>query len=203
MSNRTHEPLVYYARRGDLIKIGTTRRIRARLASVVVDELLAVEPGSHDLESERHQQFAEHRLSRKRGTGRGRGQGPTDWFRPGAELMAFIDVLRTAHPLPNIPSPRQVPAAGGYVTGSQEYNNLHHRMVKKRGKASLQQCVRCGAPAAHWARLHETDGMDIMNDYVPMCIKCHRGYDMGGRPMSAEHREQLSQYALHHRTEEH
>jgi NUMOD3 motif len=194
MSNRTHEPLVYYARRDDLIKIGTTTRIRERVSHQGV-ELLAVEPGSYELETERHEQFAEYRLSRKRGTGRGRGQGPMEWFRPGPDLMAFIDALRAVHALPDVPSRRPAPADGRYATGSQEYNNLHHRMVAKRGKASLQQCVRCASRAAHWARLHETNGMDILNDYVPMCVNCHRGYDLGGRPMSAEHREQLSRSA--------
>ncbi|HEX3962164.1 MAG TPA: NUMOD3 domain-containing DNA-binding protein [Trebonia sp.] len=203
MSNRTHDPIVYYGRRDGLIKIGTTTNARTRLSAQGIEELLAVEPGSYDLETQRHEQFAEHRLSRRRGTGNGRGSGPVEWFRPGADLLAHIEVLRAVYVLPKLRSWVPPPADGRYPTGSQEYNNLHHRMKHARGSASLQQCVKCGESAAHWARLHETDGMDIWNDYVPMCIKCHRAYDLGGRPMSAEHREQLSQYALNERTDEH
>jgi len=188
-----HVPLVYYARRDDLIKIGTTTQIRRRLSAQDITELLAVEPGHFELEDERHTQFAEHRLSRRRGTGCGRGAGPSDWFRPGADLMAHIEVLRALHPVPAIRSlvPKQ-----RLVLSGQEYNNVHKRMARHRGKASLQQCVECGGVAAHWARLNDTDGLDIWNDYVPMCIKCHRAYDLAGRPKSDEHREMLVQYAL-------
>lgn len=203
MANRTHDPIVYYGRRNGLIKIGTTTNARTRLSAQGIEELLAVEPGSYDLETQRHGQFAEHRLSRRRGTGNGRGSGPVEWFRPGADLLAHIEALRAVHALPKLRSWVPPPADGRYPTGSQEYNNLHHRMKHARGSARLQQCVKCGEPAAHWARLHETDGMDIWNDYVPMCIKCHRAYDLAGRPKSAEHRKQLSLYALNHRIEEH
>src|ERR1039458_2410411 len=99
-----HPPLVYYAMRDGLIKIGTTTQIRRRLAAQGIDELLAVEPGSFDLETERHAQFAEHKLSRRRGTGRGRGSGPAEWFRPGGDLMAHIEALRAIHPLPKLRS---------------------------------------------------------------------------------------------------
>jgi hypothetical protein len=198
-----HPPLVYYAMRDGLIKIGTTNRIRKRLSDQGVDELLAVEPGSFDLETERHAQFAEHKLSSRRGTGQGRGRGPAEWFRPGDDLMAHIEALRAVHPLPELRSRAEARADGGHATGSQDYNNLHHRMVRARGKASLQQCVRCGELAKHWAQLHETNGLDIWADYVPMCIKCHRTYDLAGVPKSAEHRAQLSEYARNRRTPEH
>lgn len=197
-----HDPLVYYARRDGLIKIGTTTRIRARLGAQGLYDLLAIEPGSYDLETQRHEQFAEHRLSPLRPVG-GRGRGPAEWFRPGANLMAHIEALRAICVLPELRSQTPPPADGHYIPGTSEYHNLHGRMRRARGKASLQRCVRCDEPAAHWARLHETNGMDIWNDYVPMCIKCHRSYDLGGVPKSAEHREQLSQYALNERTDEH
>lgn len=54
----THDPVVYYLRFGDRIKIGTTTNLRTRLISVPCDEVLAVEPGSYALERERHEQFA-------------------------------------------------------------------------------------------------------------------------------------------------
>lgn len=193
-----HAPLVYYARRDDLIKIGTTTQIRLRMSALDITEVLAVEPGSYALESERHAQFAEHRLSPRRTDGV-QGRGPKDWFRPGVDLMAHIEELRSLHAVPAIR--RTVPKQRNALSG-QEYNNLHHRIVRHRGRAALQQCVRCDSAAAHWARLHETDGLDIWTDYVPMCIKCHRAYDLGGRPISAEHREMLS-LAAQNRTPEH
>jgi NUMOD3 motif len=195
-----HAPLVYYARLDDRIKIGTTINIRRRLTAQGIDQLLAVEPGSYDLENERLAQFAEHRLSPRRGPGRGSGRGPAEWFRPGASLMTHIEALRAVYALPAIrtwtPSPTGAPQG-------REYHNLHRRMARQRGKASLHRCAQCGGQAAHWAQLHDTSGWDIWDDYVPMCIQCHRAYDLGGRPKSAEHREQLSLYALNHRTPEH
>lgn len=190
-----HAPLVYYARRGDLIKIGTSTNVRKRLADIGVDELLAVEPGSFDLETARHDQFAAHQLSRKRGKGNGGGKGPTDWFRPGDDLMAHIEALAAVHPRPAMRSRRAPSEHGGHGVGSQEYNNLHHRMRRQRGKASLHLCTECGETAAHWAQLHETSGLDIWADYAPMCIKCHRAYDQGGRSFSAEHRAALAESA--------
>lgn len=198
---KVHAPLVYYARRDGLIKIGTTTEIRARMTAQGITDLLAVEPGSYDLEDQRHTEFAVHRLSRKRGTGNGRGNGPAEWFRPGASLMAHIEALSAVHLLPEIRT--SLPSRYGRSPSGQEYNTLHTRMRLQRGKASLQQCVRCHEPAAHWAQLHETDGWDIWNDYVPMCVKCHGAYDRGGVPKSAEHREQLAEYARNHRTPEH
>lgn len=53
--------LVYYIRMGNLIKIGTTRDLRYRMRELKPDEILAVEPGSFDLEYKRHQQFARFR----------------------------------------------------------------------------------------------------------------------------------------------
>ena len=72
--------VVYYIRFGDRIKIGTTVNIRSRLDDLPHDRLLATEPGGHDLESQRHAQFAEHCI-----TG--------EWFRPAPELLAHVASL--------------------------------------------------------------------------------------------------------------
>jgi Helix-turn-helix domain len=51
------ESIVYYIRRGELIKIGTTTSPRSRFTDLLPDEILAVEPGARELEQMRHGQF--------------------------------------------------------------------------------------------------------------------------------------------------
>jgi len=53
----SHAPLVYYMRRGELVKIGTTTNIGSRFTSVSPDGIMAIEPGSYDVEAARHLQF--------------------------------------------------------------------------------------------------------------------------------------------------
>lgn len=99
MTNRTHEPLVYYVLRGGLIKIGTTTQLRQRLVALKIDELLAVEPGSYDLERRRHAEFAEyHAINPDR---RGPTRGPYEWFSPGKALTELTQALRVTHGLPD------------------------------------------------------------------------------------------------------
>jgi len=74
--------VVYYLRVGDLIKIGHTRRIDQRLKAYPPDAvLLATEPGTEELETQRHDQFAEFLGAR------------CEWFRPGLALLAHIEAL--------------------------------------------------------------------------------------------------------------
>lgn len=76
------DPVVYYIRFGDRIKIGTTQNLSSRLASLPHDELLAVERGDRDLEQERHKQFGQYRITRR-----------GEWFTLGPELLEHIAVL--------------------------------------------------------------------------------------------------------------
>jgi hypothetical protein len=87
---------VYYARRGSLIKIGTTTQLRPRMLKLRIEELLAVEPGYYDLERQRHAQFAEFQIVIKR-------QGkPNEWYVPARALLRFARELRAAHGLPDL-----------------------------------------------------------------------------------------------------
>jgi hypothetical protein len=52
---------VYFIRFRDRIKIGTTTTLTGRLAQLPFDEILAVIPGSYDVESEWHHRYAGHR----------------------------------------------------------------------------------------------------------------------------------------------
>lgn len=76
--------VVYYIAFGDRIKIGTTTDLKARMSALPHDEILAVEPGSNELEKRRHREFGEHRL---------RGE----WFRDVAALREHASDLREEH----------------------------------------------------------------------------------------------------------
>jgi ribosomal protein S27E len=78
----TGDPVVYYIRFADRIKIGTTANLPNRLATLPHDEVLAVERGGRDVEKQRHQQFRQYRITPK-----------GEWFRPGEHLMAHIAAL--------------------------------------------------------------------------------------------------------------
>lgn len=80
--------IVYYIRRGDLIKIGTTADPARRFAALLPEEILAFEPGGRDEETFRHRQF-DHL--------RGRGEN----FRQAPELMHHIKSMRKMHGAPD------------------------------------------------------------------------------------------------------
>lgn len=75
--------VIYYVQFGDLIKIGTTTNLSQRLSALGPVLLLVTEPGSYELESLRHQQFAACRTS-KRG----------EWFKPSPDLLSHIEMLK-------------------------------------------------------------------------------------------------------------
>lgn len=79
--SRMHPPVVYYARRGRLIKIGTTRNLASRMSEVGAAGALAIEPGGLDRERQRHRQFkALH--------------DHLEWFTLGEALGAHIADIR-------------------------------------------------------------------------------------------------------------
>jgi hypothetical protein len=55
---KQHDAVVYYMKLGNLVKIGTSRRIAQRVIAFNPERVLAVEPGAHGLETVRHHQFA-------------------------------------------------------------------------------------------------------------------------------------------------
>jgi hypothetical protein len=78
--------IVYYIRRADLIKIGTTADPHSRFSDLRPDAILAFEPGDHESEMRRHRQFAWCRVG-KRG----------EYFRQTPGLLAHIENLRQQH----------------------------------------------------------------------------------------------------------
>lgn len=80
------ESVVYYARIGDVIKIGFTTNLVERLRALRVQPggLLAVEPGGRDVERSRHLEFADERY------------GAREDFAMSTRLMAHIEALQPA-----------------------------------------------------------------------------------------------------------
>lgn len=77
------DPVVYYVRIGELIKIGTTGNLKSRMASYPpTRELLATEPGGVGVESQRLCRFVQYREMGR------------EWFRPGPDLLAHIAGLQ-------------------------------------------------------------------------------------------------------------
>lgn len=74
--------VVYYLRRGDQIKIGTSGNVRNRLAALHFDEVLAFERGNRQREHRRHLQFGSYRILR------------TEWFDVHDALSDHIRTLR-------------------------------------------------------------------------------------------------------------
>jgi hypothetical protein len=79
---------VYYVRCGYLIKIGTTCNLGGRFQSVRPNEVLALEHGTHVLETSRHREFKTLNAG-------------GDYFHPGPALQAHIRELRDRLGPPN------------------------------------------------------------------------------------------------------
>ena len=95
----TSDSIVYYIRRGDLIKIGTTADPMMRFGELMPNKILAFEPGDVEQENLRHRQFDHLRC---------RGEH----FRRAPELMEHIRQIRRLHgdPDPSWPSAATAPA---------------------------------------------------------------------------------------------
>lgn len=91
---KKNNPVVYYVRIGDLIKIGTTIKLSQRMYDLMGDEVLATEPGGRELEQSRHRQFAHLRVRGER-------------FRSDQELLDHAAALRKLHGEPSFPGVRK------------------------------------------------------------------------------------------------
>jgi hypothetical protein len=96
--------IVYYIRRGALVKIGTTTRPQHRFLSLMPDEILAWEPGGRPEEAQRHQQFADLRVS-----------SSAEFFRRGVLLDTHIAQLLESYGGPH----PEWPSIGGLIKRSK------------------------------------------------------------------------------------
>ena len=64
LAGQQHAPVVYFARMGDNVKIGTTTNLKARMRVfyLSLDDVLAVVPGGEEMEAAYHQRFAASRI---------------------------------------------------------------------------------------------------------------------------------------------
>lgn len=85
------EPIVYFIRSGNLVKIGTTVDLISRMKSFNLPNLvvLATEPGYRTREGELHRQFADQRQER-------------EWFRLEEPLVSYINDIRAQHGVPEL-----------------------------------------------------------------------------------------------------
>jgi hypothetical protein len=67
---------VYFAQKGDLIKIGWSQSVRSRITSLKA-RMIGVHPGGRDVEAAVHARFAHLRVA-------------GEWFRPEADLLEYI-----------------------------------------------------------------------------------------------------------------
>jgi hypothetical protein len=78
---RKYDPVVYYMRVGNRIKIGFTGDLIRRTQAVGPEEVLATEPGSFAIEKRRHNEFGEYHVI-------------NEWFAQGPRLLEHIVKLR-------------------------------------------------------------------------------------------------------------
>ena len=95
-AGRTHAPVVYFARVGDNVKIGTSTNLRGRmqLLYLLMEDVLAVVPGGRDVEAAYHKQFAEYRVQ---------GPGRRELFRINGKLRLFLAPWRPDPADPAVP----------------------------------------------------------------------------------------------------
>lgn len=82
---------VYFIRKDDLIKIGWTGNVPARMRALQPDEVLHVEPGTQKDESALHRRFAHLRAC-----GCAEGKHLREWFYPEPDLLDYIEERKRA-----------------------------------------------------------------------------------------------------------
>lgn len=77
---RKHQPLVYFIRNGNRIKIGTTTELKRRIRTLALrpENVALLLPGGRPLERELHRQFADFRI------------GNSEWFAYDGPLVDFV-----------------------------------------------------------------------------------------------------------------
>jgi T5orf172 domain len=65
LAGQSHAPVVYFARVGEYIKIGTTTNLKSRMRSIYVplEDVLALIPGGREVERVYHEKFAVSRVA--------------------------------------------------------------------------------------------------------------------------------------------
>jgi hypothetical protein len=87
-SQRSHDPIVYFVRNGNMVKIGTTTNLRRRMSKLSqrMDNVVKKVPGGRDVEAQYHRRFTSLR------------DGKTEWFRLEGALAELLGEEDTASP---------------------------------------------------------------------------------------------------------
>lgn len=56
------------------------------------------------------------------------------------------------------------------------YSSIHSWIRDKKGKAGNYKCVHCDKQARDWANIDHIYSRDL-DDYIPLCRKCHIKFD--------------------------
>jgi len=59
---------------------------------------------------------------------------------------------------------------------SENYSAIHKWVVVEKGFARDNRCSFCGKQAKEWANI-DWQYRRRLNDYIPLCLICHRRYD--------------------------
>ena len=116
-----YDSLVYYARFGDEVKIGTTTQFWSRMRGLRPDDVLAVEPGGIGQERARHTQFRALHIS-------------AEMFRFDPELQAHVANLAQSYPVP--------PWQRGRLARTASAGIAPARMLDTAGEAALREMLR-------------------------------------------------------------
>lgn len=79
-----HDPVVYFLRNGERVKIGTSTNLASRMTSLSLrmTDVVLVLDGGRELEERLHRRFHAHRIGR------------TEWFNLAKEVWDFVDARR-------------------------------------------------------------------------------------------------------------
>jgi T5orf172 domain len=89
LAGQKHAPVVYFARIGNYVKIGTTTNLTLRMRSfyLSLEDVLVVVPGAHDVEAAYHRRFTDSRHP---------DEDRRELFRIDGQLLHFLGTLRSA-----------------------------------------------------------------------------------------------------------
>jgi hypothetical protein len=87
LADESHAPVVYFARMGDKVKIGTTTNLKRRMRDMYLDlsDVLVVVPGGKDVEAAYHKRFGSSRVDE---------DGRQELFRIDHRLAFFLGLWR-------------------------------------------------------------------------------------------------------------
>jgi hypothetical protein len=150
LAGETHAPVVYFARIGDRVKIGTTTNLKRRIRSSYLDmsDVLVVVPGGKDVEAAYHKRFGSSRVADE--------DGRQELFRIDHRLTFFLGLWRDS------PRPAKRPGLPLDLMPRREVGNY------LRLDQELRQ-IECGGHG-HWDSDTVEKLADIVDRLTYLCV---------------------------------